>query len=305
MDQLQVRARVCFLLGCTIVGLVPFPSLAATGKSVLDSVERKIGKEPKYVATPRYALLVLGTNAEAKVWMVEDGDVLYVDRNANGDLTDDGPAIAQSEVRDFGSAEKLMRDCNYKLDAITPAKGPKHSEFCLRRWKYGKEAVEYGLSLTVNGKTPMYAGWFGTFWADAPSKVPLVHFGGPLTPGMLGRKEFVLDSPASLLGIGFINKGSGEGAKTYLSIEALPKDVVPEVQIEWPVAGGASPMKTVVHLTQRCCYWQFYKEDFQIPPGVVEGDALLTISMPSGAMPFELTTNQIKVAVRAKAAKKS
>jgi hypothetical protein len=35
-------------------------------------------------------LLVFGTDARDRVWLVHDGDTLFVDRNGNGDLTDDG-----------------------------------------------------------------------------------------------------------------------------------------------------------------------------------------------------------------------
>ena len=100
---------------------------APAQKTVLDSVEKTIGREPKYAGTPRYALLVLGPEGKTIVWMVEDGDVLYVDKNANSDLTDDGPPISQSDVREWNSDDGASRDCDYLLDAITPANGaPAH-----------------------------------------------------------------------------------------------------------------------------------------------------------------------------------
>jgi hypothetical protein len=309
------RARVLrtAVIVCSIVAILSCVALACraeaekakvpASKQVLKSVERKIGKEPKYAGTPRYALLVLGANAEAKVWMVEDGDVLYVDKNANGDLTDDGPPISQSNVREFAAPDGTNADCEYKLDAITPASEVKHTDFVLRRWKYGKSEVEYGLSLTLDGKIPMYAGWFGTFWAAKPADVPLLHFGGALTPHKLSQKEFVLDALPAQLDTAFINNGLGKGVTTYLSIEALPKDVVPEVQIDWPVARDAAPVRTVEQLTERCCYWNYYKKDLQIPAGVVEGEAVLTFSFPHGEMPLALATNQIKVPVRSKGGK--
>ena len=268
---------------------------AAQKKSVLESVSREIGKEPKYLQKPRYALVVLGTNADAKMWMVEDGETLHVDKNLNGDLTDDGPPIERKASADL---------CDYKLDAVGPEKGPKHTEFCLRRWGEDKGGVEYGLSLSLNGTTRMYAGWFGTFWSDSPKAVPVIQFGGPLTPTLLARRGvFALDSKIDSLDIGFINGGSAEGAKSYLSIEALPEKIVPEVRIDWPVAPGAAPLQTTEQLTERCCYWNYYEKGFQIPAGVVEGDAVLTISLPTGEMPLPLATNQIRVPVRAKAGK--
>src|SRR5436305_15112853 len=56
----------------------------------LTQVDRSIRKEPAYHANPGYCLLVFGQEAKDRVWLVLDGDTLYVDKNGNGDLTDDG-----------------------------------------------------------------------------------------------------------------------------------------------------------------------------------------------------------------------
>ena len=171
---------------------------AATPKksnNVLDSIPLKIAKEPKYASIPRSALLVLGTQGESKVWMVEDGKRLYLDKNANGDLTDDGPPIEPANVRDLKLAANPNPswDFDYIADAITPANGPKHTEFRLRRWNYADNEVSYGLSITLQDALPMYAGWFSTFWAASPEvSVPVIHFGGPLKPQILRFKSLRL-----------------------------------------------------------------------------------------------------------------
>jgi hypothetical protein len=60
----------------------------------LTKVDRVIAKEPKYQSQPRYALLVFGPKADIRAWLVMDGeDVLYVDRNGNGDLTEEGERV--------------------------------------------------------------------------------------------------------------------------------------------------------------------------------------------------------------------
>jgi RNA polymerase sigma factor (sigma-70 family) len=65
-------------------------------------IDRSIGKEPKYAGKPAYCLLAFDAAAKHRVWLVHDGDTLYVDRNGNGDLTDDGETIAaqKEEGRD-------------------------------------------------------------------------------------------------------------------------------------------------------------------------------------------------------------
>jgi len=65
----------------------------------LRTIERTIAKEPVYQSkNPLYCLLVFGLDAKTKVWVVLDGDVLYVDRDGNGDLTDPGERIVAQGV---------------------------------------------------------------------------------------------------------------------------------------------------------------------------------------------------------------
>src|SRR5687768_5001074 len=65
----------------------------------LASVDRTIKKEPAYQSkSPRYALLVFGPEARDRVWLVHDGDTLYVDRNGDGDLTDDEEKVPTKDV---------------------------------------------------------------------------------------------------------------------------------------------------------------------------------------------------------------
>ena len=52
----------------------------------LTKIDRSILKEPVYQSKqPQYCLLVFGPEAKIRVWLVLDGDVLYVDRKGNGD----------------------------------------------------------------------------------------------------------------------------------------------------------------------------------------------------------------------------
>src|SRR5262245_9490132 len=65
-------------------------ALAAAAQAAdLSQIDRTIGREPEYKNHARYALFVFGPEAAGRVWLALDGDVLYVDRNANGDLTDE------------------------------------------------------------------------------------------------------------------------------------------------------------------------------------------------------------------------
>jgi len=202
-------------------------------------IERTIGRQPAYRTEPRYCLLLFGAEAKIRVWIVEDGRTLYVDRNANGDLTDDGPPLKPTEVRDLGSLSggPPRWDYDYVLDEIKPDTGPAQTKFRLARWNYGEKEDSYGLSVTLHDserpleKTrsdpsagsavsdapdsgiPMYAGWFGTLWADSPAKASIIHFGGPLEPRLLREKEFVVDSGVRRLSVCLITPGLGDARR--------------------------------------------------------------------------------------------
>ncbi len=76
----------------------------------LSHVDRSIRKEPSYVGKPQYCLLVFGAEAKNRVWLVQDGDTLYVDRNGNGDLTEAGKKVTATKRGD-GEA-----DGSYEFD---------------------------------------------------------------------------------------------------------------------------------------------------------------------------------------------
>jgi hypothetical protein len=64
-------------------------------------IERNIDREPEYESsTPKYCLLAFGMEAERIAWFVLDGDQIFIDRNCNRDLTDDGMPLQIRLVND-------------------------------------------------------------------------------------------------------------------------------------------------------------------------------------------------------------
>src|SRR5580704_11220635 len=116
--------RLVFAMATTLCCVLPFVDQARAAANAVGHVDHTIIKEPKYQSTPKYSLITLGTSGDVKVWMVEDGRRLFVDKNANGDLTDDGPPIEPGNVRHL---DANRWDFTYKLDAITPANGSRHT----------------------------------------------------------------------------------------------------------------------------------------------------------------------------------
>jgi hypothetical protein len=99
----------------------------------LQNVDRRIGKEPTYLAArPLYGLLVFGPTAQKRIWMVLDRsqpeteryDLLYVDLNANGDLTEPGEHFV---------GEMVNNDVRFRLpDLNDPVTGAVHTHFSVR-----------------------------------------------------------------------------------------------------------------------------------------------------------------------------
>ena len=92
-----MKGVTVFSLGVCLAAMMP---VGATARDAvlpdLSKVDRRIKKEPAYTAEqPLYALYVFGPQADTRVWAVLDKsrpdaphyDVLYFDRNADGDLT--------------------------------------------------------------------------------------------------------------------------------------------------------------------------------------------------------------------------
>ena len=94
--------RLLFAIATTLCCAVPFADQACASTNVVSHSDRTIIKEPTYQSTPKYSLLTLGNSGDVKVWMVEDGKRLFVDKNANGDMTDDGPPIEPSKAHHNG-----------------------------------------------------------------------------------------------------------------------------------------------------------------------------------------------------------
>jgi len=173
-------------------------------------------REPAYRSKPKYCLLLFGPEAKTKVWLVQDGDTLYVDRNGNGDLTEAGKKVA---------AEKdETDDGNYIFKVGDIQDGPRlHKQLTLFVRKVdwlanqddaiksllAKNPKARGYYVMVETETP---GWKGTgvggrvqqraFYVDAhgvlkfaekPQDAPVMHFGGPWEISLFGSHRLTID----------------------------------------------------------------------------------------------------------------
>jgi hypothetical protein len=151
-----------------------------------DQIDRTIQRQPDYRTQPKYALLVFGKEAKSRVWLVLDGSVLYVDRNANGDLTELDERFLPNAC--CGAV------ASYRVPGITESNRVGHTGLNFVLLAHD----EFRLSLMVRDEVHQFVGDGGvekpTLDPD-PRSAPAIHFDGPLTLWTHGRaSSFVTDA---------------------------------------------------------------------------------------------------------------
>lgn len=133
-------------------------------------VDRRIVKKPVFRFAPMYALLLFGREARLRVWVVVDGDTVYLDRNGNGDLTDPGEGLPK-DARSVEIADPDNRT-RYVIGRLGLVDGTDFGE----RW------LDLG---TVEVKGPVSYRQFmrTTRLRASPREAAVTHFHGPLAVG--------------------------------------------------------------------------------------------------------------------------
>ncbi len=165
MRTLSAVVTYLFLVGVVAAGETPN----------LSKIDRKITKEPAYGGKPQYGLLVLGAEAQTRVWMVldqtNDAKVLYVDLNGNGDLTESQERFATGGI-------------SFRLpDFKEPATGVTHTGFSVRLSEAGdKPTVMINLKwrdkLRMGGGYPQDAATGYLRFADTAAQAPVLWANG-------------------------------------------------------------------------------------------------------------------------------
>ena len=244
--------RNATLILLAVVFLTPLAAAADLAK-----LDRSIRKEPAYRDKPKYCLLVFGPEATTRVWLVLAGKRLFVDRNGNGDLTDDGEPVAASEsarimeeeayevgeIRDGTRTHKNLTLRSRKLEGYYDADGS------IRKWITATPNAR-GMFLRaeiempgwkgngVGGRVEQYvffrdAHGFLTF-ADQPKDAPIIHFGGPWQIVCAPPTRLIAGRETELV----VNVGTpGLGAGTFARVAyegVIPEKVYPRVEFTFP-----------------------------------------------------------------------
>jgi hypothetical protein len=245
----------------------------------LGRIDRSLVREPVYqTEAPRFALLVFGPNANRRVWLVADGDRLYVDRNGNGDLTERGEIVSGTYSDDGPVSRFLVRGLR--------AWNGKFAELSVRL--AGETDFNDRLHLFLDGR-PYQSVTFdahGSFrFAERAEDAPIVHFGGPLQMALRIEQSLrrgTRDSIMTMIG----TPGLGGGTFAALDYPRVPQRVHPVAEVEFPPAPGqSSPTRVTVPLDYRCCECNF-QGDLNVPAELGPGEAFVTLTFPAWTRTF-------------------
>lgn len=217
--------------------------LGATARGTpLEKIDRAIQKQPAYKSSPRYCLLVFGPEADARVWLVIDGKTLYIDRNADGDLT--RPQNLVQMEKSEGTVQIFEAG-----DVVVSADGRKHANVRVER--FGDETL---VTVEFDPHHRQIAGVDATGnleLATSAKAAPIIHFGGPLVLQTNG--DALHRGETSILYAMIGTPGIGRG--TFASIQhalCIPPELNPVAEVVITEPGKALPLTQRVVLSHRC-----------------------------------------------------
>jgi hypothetical protein len=212
-------------------------------------IDRTLVKEPRYTTRAHYFLLLFGPSTETRIWCVKDGDVLYVDRNGNGDLTEAGERVNLSpDGIDLGGGTRLTYPPVFAVGEITERDGKtRHTNVWLGRYK-----ESCSVQVTVRGRFEMSSSVDFSEQSERPRTAPFCHFNGPLRM-YLQSKELVREN-------GVVDVWTGVGTyyppHSYTFVDSdrrFPTEINPRATLSFPGKTPGSPRITAeATLKERC-----------------------------------------------------
>ncbi|QJW98651.1 hypothetical protein [Frigoriglobus tundricola] len=271
-------------------------ALAAAGRAEAidyDKVERRLVKEPAYkTKNPQYALLVFGPEARLRVWVVLDGEALYIDRNGDGDLTAEHNRFAKEadcksiELRDPDGKtryviDRVQTDYSFYTPKVRDERKKKGTPPGLMAYVSIKGGVEYQQYCDI------------VELSDSPKTAMLAHFHGPLTIApmtinwKLPESAFLRKGkgpPEFIANVGTLSEKHGCWVVVRTCDEKaclFPDGVRPVVEVEYPAAVGTDPpvKKTYTLNGYRC--GAAFRGNLSVPDGVGSGKAKVRLSFDS------------------------
>lgn len=211
-------------------------------------VDRRIAKEPPYHSLPKYALLLFGKEAAFRIWVVLDGQTLYLDRNADGDLT--GKDERFNRIEDCRNVEIHAPDkSSYRITHVHLLRASNQESLMVHIDIQGRLGYRQYCDVELKGRA---------------GEAKIAHFDGPLTMGprtvywkVPADLALVMgDKPTDLQG-GVGTMDADHGCWVVVAHNAdkspFPDGVFPIVDVQFPPKRmGDPPLKKRYRLDQFC-----------------------------------------------------
>ena len=243
------------------------------------AVDRTIKKEPRYSGTPLYVLYAVGPESAGRMWAVLDGHTLYLDKNGNGDLTEDGEQVVPFVIP--GEAPN-PRTAFFHVPALEAA-GGKHSDFIFSVIRTTTGAAYLKTGLKVDGKVMQHAGPMDLRLTESPAEARVLPFGSRVVTAQLSYTMPATPEVGKAVDFRVRVGTPGVGAGSFVAFGSEDVEANPVAEFEFAAARpGDAPRRVTLPLTERCCGDQFYAA-LRVPDGSRTGlDAAgLTLSYPN------------------------
>lgn len=242
----------------------------------LTKIDRKIAKLPKFATdTPGYLLLAFGPKADFKAWVILDGDILYVDANGNGDLTDD------ALVRFSTAASNPPKAYVFETQGIGAEKDEKKWTLTVSTFPVSGTTAKALIVMATRDGQAQKAGPMDFRFTDSVDTARVIHLGSEVLavrpsltmPSVLEEGEKV----DFRVQVG--TPGVGAGSFASVLNDGLNKATNPVAEFTFPsTKPGDKPVTVKTELKERCCGDQFFAT-VEVPKGTT-GKASVTIRFP-------------------------
>lgn len=246
-------------LGIAVLSVL---ATAATGASAADlsKIDRAIRKEPNYKGKPQYALLLFGPEAKTRVWVVKDGETLYVDRDGDGDLTGKDEVFALNcpnpQLKGFGH----LSDC--KIEIRDPDKQSRYLITGISIYPEDNKPTDTPhlmANVDIKGRLS-YRQYCDAKMDEKPDKAALAHFHGALTvePRTINWKltpewsRLPIGDPPGDIHAVVGTMDAERGCWVVVRSDDLPRDLHPAVEVEYPTSKTGGAIKERYPLKERC-----------------------------------------------------
>lgn len=234
--------RTLFATAIVVCGLPLSAAESPRSPVDLESIPRTITAEPDYATdSPQYCLAVFGTHADQRVWLVRDGDRLFVDRNGDGALHEAPVALNKYRYFDINELHLQKYSQRYTSFRVYPLQGG-----------------TYRIRLKIKDRGLQYVGAMSSTrpkFADSAIAAPIVHFDGRMTLGQYGQlqtlprysegKSYRVTSLKLMVG----TPGLGEGTFAAFHCKCRRNKTL-KGSIEFPT-GGNAPLRVGIDYQMR------------------------------------------------------